>query len=231
MRIKDKINKKKDNITLSSVCITKFYSFVIDGTLNKPSLALKWYIKSLSLILKRFLLDDDLKTALTKATEYTYKKYKNNFTQMPIISLGVCKNNDGILEIAVINDIKCYLKNNDIITITDNVINNYENKLFDEINSGKVISKQDIYHNILDINSYTYYTVSYDEPFSILFCNRVFQNYQRYLKLEDDSFNTLIKEQGFRYCLGHIKRIEKANTGNNKHLFDSSVSAIYKVLI
>lgn len=229
--MKDKINKKKGNIMLTSVCVTKFYSFVIDGTLNKSSLALKWYIKSLSLVLKRFLLDDDLKTALTKATNYVYKKYKTNFKQMPIISIGVCKNNNGTLEIAVINDIKCYLKNNDIIVITDNTVNNYENKVFDETNSGKIISDSGIYHNILDINNYTYYTISYDEPFSILFCNRVFQNYQRYLRLEDDSFNTLVKEQGFRYCLSHIKRIEHSNVGNIKASFDNAASGIYKVLL
>lgn len=231
MRIKDKINKKNGNIMLTSVCVTKFYSFVIDGTLNKPSFVLRWYIKSLSLVLKRFLLDDDLKTALIKATDYVYKKYKDSFKEMPIISIGVCKNNNGMLEIAVINDIKCYLKNKGMVVLTDNVVNDYENRVFDEVNGGKVIPNNGIYHNILDINNYTYYTISYDEPFSILFCNRAFQNYQRYLRLEDDSFNTLIKEQGFRYCLGHIKRIEEGNTVNIKTYFGNAASGVYKVLI
>lgn len=210
MRIKDKINKKNGGITLTSVCITKFYSFIIDGTLNKPSFTLKLYIKSLSLVLKRFLLENDLKTAIIKSTKYVSDKYKTSFKEMPIISIGICNNNNGLLEVAVINDIKCYLKSNNLITLTGKQANN---------------------HSILDINNFIYYTIPYDEPFSILFCNKVFQNYQEFLKLDDESFNCLIKEQGFRYCFGHIKRIQESNNDKNKEIINSPAAGLYKILV
>ena len=225
----DKINKKAKEYKLTRVCNAKNYAFVIDGSMafNKQNFLNYLYILNLETALKKYLIENDPAKAVLKAEKYLDQKFKKYYqNDFPLVSLGIYKKEEDNLQILILNNIKCYLERKNIKAI--------ENK---DIDISKTITKtsyKQLFNQLNDVNSYICYETSYDDALSILFCNEGMQNYQKYLKLKNNEFFKLIKQQGMKNCYYHLKRIEEKDKERKeipRYKQKDDVAAIYKMLI
>ena len=83
MKIIEKLNKKSGAYCLSAVAKSRDFAFIIDGSLavNENSASVKWYVANLKMALKKFLLNEEVLPALSKACQYVDERFKKYFEE------------------------------------------------------------------------------------------------------------------------------------------------------
>ena len=224
-----KINKKSGEYKLTGICNTNDYAFIIDGSMpfNKQNFLNYLYIINIKIALKKYLIEKDPAKAVLKTEKYVNEKFKKYYKHdFPLISLGIYKKENDKLQVLILNNIKCYIKQDRIKVL--------ENKKFNNLKSLTKTEYKKNFNKLNDFNNYICYETEYEKALSILFCNKGFQNYQDYLNLKNKDFLELVENQGLKNCSNNLKRIEtkdvnKKEISRYKQIEDKV--ALYKMLL
>lgn len=220
-----KVNKKNGLYKVNTLYASNDFIFIIDGSNhnNENSLPLKLYIWNLKKALIKYLKYFDSVTSIKKASTFVNKNFRGKI-KLPCIDITLVKKNNDKLEVVIVNNGKCYIKEKNTFLVQNE---RFSKELEERLNSNK--SSKYLYLSLEDKSNYIYHEFWVKDVYKILLCNEPVYRFQRFLKASNNKFLEYIDHNSLKEIIEQINDLEKKGTRLTYKKQDD-FTCLYKIL-